>query len=327
MTTGWVPIFDQSFRRVPISRLHEMYDDGFPVMAGYAGGGSSTKWLTAAEINAWFALGPDTGVLALFEGVGTEAINNPTLGDDNAKAARTAWRLRGYPDDCAISPAVDRNISVAQAKAAITQYFTNWNKADTCKPIPYIEKDGGAILFAEKLTAGTGTPAAFSWDPSDTLVTPDNAPSHVVWTQEHNSKAMAGGIVDIGHIRLTAPIQWKGKPVARTLSDDDFAEIRTIVWSLTPPAGAGDGDVIPNNSPFVMDSPAHTPPGTNPTTGAGFALGRIRTILEEMEATKPTGNIDIPTLANALAPLIAAHLDLSAIAVAVAQEIDRRMDA
>lgn len=229
MTTGWVPVFDQSFQRVPASRLHEMYAAGYRVMAGYAGGGSSDKWLTMAEIDAWYALGPDTGVAALFEITGTEPIDSPSLGRTHALAARAAWRARGYPDDCAISPAVDRNVSIAQGTADVLPYFQHWTAADTCEPIAYVEADVGATLKAKGASAGTFTPAAYAWNNPPILYTPANAPAHVLWTQEHNARSMAGGNVDVGHIRATAPIQWKaGADVA--LTAQDLADIADAVW-------------------------------------------------------------------------------------------------
>lgn len=256
MTTGWIPVFDQSFQRVPVTRLREMYAAGYRVMAGYAGGGTSNKWLTPAEIKAWRALGPDTAVAALFEVFGTEPISNPTLGDDHARAARAAWRALGYPDACAISPAVDENVTVTQARAQLTTYFAHWTAADTCKPIAYVEMDAGAVLAAAGVTAGTFTPAAFSWDASGHLVTPANAPAHVMWTQEHNGQSLAGGNVDIGHIRLTAPVWWTtthapdGGDMPLTVAD-----AKTIVTA----------DVLPN-FPWAADAK------TNPTISLETAV-------------------------------------------------------
>lgn len=227
MTAGWVPVFDQSFQRVPINRLHEMWTAGYRVMAGYAGGGSSNKWLTLAEIDEWLSFGLDAGIAALFEIKGTEPIDNPSSGKLHAQQARAAWRALGYPDHAAISPAVDENVTVAEARAQLTTYFHYWANADTTLAIPYVEKDAGAILYNEGWSNGTFTPAAFSWDPSNTLVTPDNAPSHVVWTQEHNGKTMAGGNVDIGHIRKSALIRWG-------VNEMDEASIAAKVWATAP---------------------------------------------------------------------------------------------
>jgi hypothetical protein len=206
---GWVGVFDQSFNRIPVSRLHEAYEDGYRVMAGYAGGGSESKWLTEREIQTWLALGPDTAIAALFEIEGIEPINEPSSGKRHALAARAAWRNLGYPDHCSISPAVDRNVTIAQARDQLVQYFSLWAVTDTAHAIPYVEMDAGAILYAKNISAGTMTPAAFSWDESDKLVTPANAPSHVIWTQEHNARKLYGGEIDTGHIRVSAPVWWK----------------------------------------------------------------------------------------------------------------------
>lgn len=223
MTDGWVPAFDQSRMRVPIGRHAEMYAKGFRVMAGYAGGGSSNKWTPTQEIQSWLSQGEDTGFAALFEIAGTEPIDNPKSGMAHAQAARAAWRARGYPDDCSIAPAVDENVTVTQARSQLTQYFTWWKYADTCKPMPYVERDAGLVLYAEGVSVGTFTPAAFDWDESHTLVTPDNATNDVIWTQEHNGQSLAGGNVDIGHIRTRAPIMWATRGVMVTQPVDVWA--------------------------------------------------------------------------------------------------------
>lgn len=303
MTTGWVQVFDQSRTRVPVTRHKEMYDLGFRVMAGYAGGGSSDKWTPSNEIVNWLLQGPDTGFAALFEINGTEPIDNPSSGLVHAQTARAAWRNRGYPDVCSIAPAVDENVTVSEARTQLTQYFTMWNTWDTAKPLPYVEMDAGAILFAEGITAGTFTPAAFSWDPSNTLVTPDNAPSHVVWTQEHNGRNLAGGNVDIGHIRTTANILWRGNTM--TAADD--------VWN---------DDIIANPTQRVDHA-------TNPTTKAGFALGDAWQQIYNLAAKLSTTNVvlnelvsnvaKIPTTAVPAAPL--SDADIQRIATALANQL------
>jgi hypothetical protein len=299
VTTGWVRAFDDSFQRVPVKNYPAMYAAGFRVMAGYVAGGSSDKWITTSEIKAWFAQGDDTGLLPLFEAVGNEPVTSPGSGDDHARAARAGCRARDIPDTSVISPAMDRNVSMADARGPIKQYMQAWNSADTMPPLPYIELDAGAYLFAVGATSGTGTPAAYSWDPSNELVTPDNAPPHVMWTQEHNGVSDNGGNYDSGHARLTAPIYWKKVP-DMPLDATDLANISKAVWAATPPAGSGNGDVIPNDSPFVVDSPAHTPPGANTTTGAAYAVGRIRTLTE---ATLPQLATDVAALQATLADL------------------------
>jgi hypothetical protein len=208
-----------------------MYDMGYRVMAGYRGGGTSDKWLTAIEIATWFSLGSDTGIAALFEIKGSEPIDDPASGRIHALNARKAWRAVAYPDHCSIAPAVDENVTVAQARAQLTEYFGHWVDVDIVLPIPYVELDAGAVLFAEDLTAGTFTPAAFSWDSSNKLIVPSNAPSHVVWTQEHNGRNLAGGNVDVGHIRVTANIQWKGTPVMELT--DKLSNGKTVDQALT----------------------------------------------------------------------------------------------
>lgn len=291
MVAGWVPVFDQSFTRVPISRLHEMYDAGYRVMAGYRGGGTSNKWLTANEIAAWFALGDDTGIAALFEIKGTEPIDNPNSGFPHALSARAAWRLMGYPDDCSIAPAVDENVTIVEARAQLTEYFINWATGDTALPIPYVEMDAGAILFAEHISAGTFTPAAFAWDSSNKLIVPSNAPSHVVWTQEHNGRNMAGGNVDIGHIRVMANIQWKDNAMFTA------ADLHTMMTT-------------------------HVLPATNPTESLGTAIlgtqngvAALRTEIDDLKsvvATLAASVAKIPITALPSAPI-----DVTALAAAI----------
>ena len=212
MTAGWVGVFDQSFQRVPISVYPALYAEGYRVMAGYAGGGSSSKWLTEKEIKAWLALGKDTGIAALFEIGEGDAVNHPTLGDDHARAARKAWRALGYPDTSAICPAVDVNVTTTQGRGPVEDYFAAWKAADRAA-IAYVEADVGSILKSAGVSVGTMTPAAFAWNSPAVLYTPSNAPAHVLWTQEHNGqtklgKKVLGGVIDIGHIRTTAPIWW-----------------------------------------------------------------------------------------------------------------------
>jgi hypothetical protein len=315
MVAGWVPVFDQSFTRVPVTRLHEMYEAGYRVMAGYRGGGTSDKWLTAKEIAAWFALGDDTGIAALFEIRGTEPIDNPASGISHALDARAAWRFMGYPDDCSISPAVDRNVTVTEARVQLTRYFRNWTVTDTALPIPYVEMDAGIILVTEGISAGTFTPAAYSWDSSNKLVVPSNAPEHVVWTQEHNGRNLAGGNVDIGHIRTTANIQWKGTPemnlsdklsnghtVEQALLGAFYAATPASVWhsdQFTPKLDADGKPVVPtvytetasarmdrlnkmaayiDSSQFIIDIVAAATGGGTPNAIASAVVAKIRLV-------------------------------------------------
>lgn len=246
MATGWVPAFDESYQRVPVSRMDEAYTAGYRVIGGYAGGGSTSKWLTRPEITAWLAQGPDTGIAALFEIGIADAVNYPSRGGVHAKAARAAWRALGYPDDAAIFVAVDTNVTLAEARNQLVAYFRNWVAADTCKPVPYVEADAGLILFDAGLTAGTFTPAAWGWNDPAVLYTPANALGHVVWTQEHNGRLAFGGDLDVGHIRTSAPIWWStsdahgdvGVDMALTQADADLvaaALLRARIDNLAPP--------------------------------------------------------------------------------------------
>lgn len=233
----WVPYWDDSFDQA--ADLAAMYHDGFRVMAGYVAGGSSSKWSSAARIAKWLAQGPDTGFLPLFEAGGKEPVNSPSLGDNHAKAARAGARARGIPDRTAISPAVDLNVTMAQERADLLPYFRAWCAADTCKPIAYVEEDAGDLLHQQGVSAGTFTPAARLWNDNPVLYTPINAPAHVLVTQEHNGKKLAGGTVDIGHIRTSAPIWWRPAQPPEddmgTVSDIEPAaldDIASAVWNV-----------------------------------------------------------------------------------------------
>lgn len=232
MTFGtWVPAFDQSFQRVPIANYPSMYADGYRVMLGYVAGGTSGKWITQAEIEAWLAQGSDTGFGPLFEAKGTEPVDSPGSGTAHAKAARAGCRARGVPDGVVISPAMDENITVAQGSGPVAQYMKAWKDADTVPPLPYIELDVGAALVSAGLAVGVGVPAAYTWGPPNKLVTPANASSSVLWTQEHNGQNLHGGNVDIGHVRTDAPILWSDADMV--LSPDDIKAI----WAYKAPDG------------------------------------------------------------------------------------------
>ena len=226
---SWVQIFDDSFQRVPVRNYGAMYKDGFRVMAGYVAGGTSDKWSSKAQIDAWLALGDDAGFLPLFEAKGDEPLTSPSLGGVHAKAARAGCRARKVPDSSVISPAMDRNITLSQAAGPVAQYMSAWKKADTMPPLPYIELGAGALLYGAGDTAGTGTPAAYDWDPSGALVTPENAPPHVKWTQEHNGVSLHGGNIDIGHIRTDAPIYWRTPMADLVLT---AADQETLIWRV-----------------------------------------------------------------------------------------------
>lgn len=307
MTTdfpGWVKVFDQSRTRVPVSQHKAMYDAGFRVMAGYDGGGSPDKRTLMFEIDSWLSQGVDTGFAALFEIAGTEPIDAPSSGLAHAQRARAAWRAQGYPDSRSIAVAVDENVTVAEARAQLTQYFTLWKTWDTVPPLAYVEMDAGAILFAEGIIAGTFTPAAYSWDPSNTLVTPQNAPAHVMWTQEHNGQNLDGGNVDIGHIRETANIQWR---------DGRMTTIADEVW----------------NDDIIANPTQRTDHATNPTTKAGFALGDAWQqiynlanklgILQTTVSTLVSDVAKIPTTAVPAAPL--SDADIQRIATELANQL------
>jgi hypothetical protein len=238
--TGWVAAFDESFKRVPVSRMQDAYDAGQRVLGPYAGGGSAGKQVGRSEIDAWMSR-RGTGVAALFEIFGTEPIDNPSSGASHAKSARSAWRALGYPDHAAIFVAVDENVTIAEARAQLTAYFRAWAGVDTVKPVPYVEADAGLILFDEGLTLGTFTPAAYAWNDPPVLYSPSNAPSHVLWTQEHNGQGLYGGDLDIGHIRSTAPIWWAdGRLGDVGVVSMDEQSIAAAVWAYKQPGGVAE---------------------------------------------------------------------------------------
>lgn len=281
--TTWVPIFDDSFSRIPVKNYPAVYAAGYRVMAGYVAGGSASKWVTAAEIRAWLACGPDAGFLPLFEAVGDEPVASPSSGTSHARAARLGARARGVADSAAISPAMDRDVTMAQAHGPINQYMRLWKNADTMPPLPYIEMDAGGYLYAEKLTAGTGTPAAYGWDPTGKLVTPANAPAHVLWTQEHNGVALHGGSVDIGHIRTTAPIMW-----AKPSTEDDMLITDKLPINPALFGGATESTV----GQLIVDAAQYALQGRNNTAAILALLSdptKLKPVLAVAMASLPAG--------------------------------------
>jgi len=321
MTAGWVAALDESFKRVPISRMDEAYAAGMRVLAGYAGGGSAGKQLTRAEIDAWLSR-PGTGIPALFEIFGTEPIDNPSSGAAHARAARAAWRALGYPDHAAIYVAVDENVTIAEARAQLTEYFRAWAGADTCPPVAYVEADAGAILVAEGVTQGTFTPAAYAWNQPPVLYAPNNAPSHVLWTQEHNGQALYGGDLDIGHIRTTAPIWWADGRLGDTgVVDMDEASIAAAVWAYKQPGGTGEslgGELTDLRIAASGGSPTAiltaiaalsakldgiTASAAADTTALGqieATVGQIASAIADLPGAGPGGTLTIPEIVTAV---------------------------
>lgn len=313
MTTGWLPYWDDSFSPVPVSRLGEMYAAGFRVWARYVAAGTSGKWWTDAEIAAWFALGGDTGVWALFEGKGDEPVTSPLLGGQHAREARTAARAHGWPDRVALSPAMDTNVDAAQWTGPIATYMRGWRDADV-PPVPYIEADAGGYLYAQGLTAGTFVPAAYAWNVPAVLYTPDNAPAHVVATQEHNGRQMAGGTVDIGHIRTAAQCVWWNPappadvPPGGTMPTLDATDLAAL-WGYKP-GWPG----LPAETPLGMLADIH---GGTPDAAAFAALQA------ELDAVKAQGVANGQALSQILALLQAPVVTSSGVTAAQVAAADR----
>lgn len=281
MADDWVQVFDASG-----SWPHDpqaVWDAGFRVIAGYVNQGS-WKSFTPVLRDRWITAAHPFGFAPMYEAAGDEPSTNPTAGTAHGRAARAGMRVLfgAGSDHVAIAYAMDRDTTPGNTN--VRHYYSLVQIADTVAPIGYIESDAGLPLVTAGILAGVFEPAAYAWDNRTSVMTPATAPDHVLWTQEHNGVTVAGsGDVDTGHIRTAAPILWpatQGDDMA--LTDDDVTKIVQGVWNLDAEAGASAGDVIPNDSPYVVDSPNHTPAGTNPTTGAGYALGRIRTLVEKM---------------------------------------------
>lgn len=241
MTARWVKSWDDSASPVPISRLPEMYAAGYRVWMRYLALGSAGKHWTDAQIAAWFACGPDTGVVGLAEAFGTEPVTDPTIGASHAIAVRRAARALGWPDHVSMVPAMDENVSSADWVGPIVTYCKAWDNADAALPVMYVEADAGAYLHGRGLTAGTFTPAAWGWEsPARTKpFTPADAPAHVVMTQEHNGRDLAGGNVDIGNTRTDAPCVWWNpegvSPMAMNWSDQvvESGDPNNPEWSVS----------------------------------------------------------------------------------------------
>jgi len=300
----WVKIFDAA---VMPSSPQAVWDAGWRVFAGYAG---SQPWKeeTAAEIAKWMTPAHPFSCAGMFESDGSEPIDSPADGTAHARAARAAWSALGYPDTASIAYAVDRNVTMAQVKGPVAKYFELVGKADPrALPIGYIENDGGEWLTARGLIAGTFVPAAYSWGNPPVLVTPDNAAQaapHALWLQEHNGETgppWTGGNVDIGHIRDDAPIWWS----------DDMGTPEDV-WNV---------DTIrnPNQRP---DSPGHTPPGTNATAQADYALGDTWQLVYDLRDAVAATRVTLVAIASKVGTLdpatVAAIAKASAAAVIAA---------
>jgi len=308
--TGWVAAFDQSRDRVPISQMEAAYTAGYRVIGFYAGGGSSAKWGTRAEIDAWLTR-PGTGVAGLFEIYGTEPIDSPSSGASHAKSARSAWRALGYPDHASIYVAVDENVTLAEARAELTTYFRAWSSADTCKPVAYVEADAGAILFAEGVTAGTFTPAAYAWNDPPVLYAPDNAPSHVLWTQEHNGRGLYGGDLDIGHIRTTAPIWWRSGAVGDTgVSTMDEQSIAAAVLAAKLHNDVTDTDVSLGTFIRSLNTQVNklatvlVPAVQSAEADQTAAVAKLAAAVADLPGAGPGGTITIPEAVAAFTDVI-----------------------
>lgn len=230
--TQWLPIIDVAAAWP--SDPQAVWDDGYRVIAGYAGS-QSWKAMTAARIKEWVTPEHPFGIAPMFESTGREAVESPGDGQDHGWNARAAWRALGCPSSTAIAYAVDEDVTMAQITGPVAAYFRGVHAGDGGPlPIAYIENDGGEYLAAHGLISGTFVPAAFGWGSPARLATPDNAPAHALWVQEHNGVSLHGGNVDTGHIRADAPIWWSVENMA--LSDDDLSKIKALVTSTLTPA-------------------------------------------------------------------------------------------
>lgn len=291
MTAGWVRAFDDSFD--PVTDLRAAYAAGFRVWCRYVGPGSDAKHWTPAQIAAWLACGPDTGVGMLAEATGDEPLTDPASATTHARSAKAAIRALGIdPGQVLCSPAVDRNISRAQATGNVAAYMRNWTLAYGGRPVPYVEVENGGVLVQLGIAAGTFVPAAYSWNESGQLVTPDNAPAHVVQTQEHNGVKAYGGTIDTGHIRTTAPhVYWN--PEGTTDMAITNADVHTFVTAPALPAD-------------------------NPTQSLGTAISVARDRAASADAK-------LDALATAVAALqvvqVGTPIDLDALAAKVVEQL------
>jgi hypothetical protein len=200
---------------------------------------------------------------------------------------------------------MDRNIDMAQARGPVAAYMRAWKATDAMPPLPYVELDAGAALYAAGLTVGTGTPAAYAWSSPAVLYTPDNAPTHVIWTQEHNGVRLHGGVIDIGHIRTDAPIMWatsSGASVPTTPTEDDMpltsADANTV-WAAPVPNGTGETMGV-----VMADLEARTKDGTllaavtaNTATLAGIVKSEAAIQATLAVITSGGGSVDTAALA------------------------------
>lgn len=272
---SWLTIFDTTNppNKPPAS---------WAAVAGYRGS-SVWKTMSIAEVAIYHAAG--RGVAAMFEATGNEPVTNPSAGTAHARAARKAWGAAGYPAHCSIAYAVDRNITMAQAKGPVARYFELVKAADTALPIAYIENDGGEWLAERGLIAGSFIPAAWSWGSPEQLATPVNPPKHALWLQEHNGVSVAGASSDIGHILSTAPIWWPAatptpsNPSGDEMTAADLAKIQDMINT----AVAKVGNVVAHSAQFAPQLDA-AGKAISPTVYTQTLSGRLDQILELVTA-------------------------------------------
>jgi len=305
--TTWLPSLDDSFD--PIDDYAAAYAAGIRVWYRYVGPGSAGKHWTKAEMAHWHAQGPDTFCGFLAEGVGDEPLTSPGVGDDQGRSARAAMDGLGVPAHVLCSPAMDRNVTKAQTLGSIATYMRNWIRGFGGLPVPYIEVENGGRLVALGISAGTFVPAAYSWNESGELVTPANAPAHVVQTQERNAVKKFKGDVDLGNTRVGAPHVWWDRPGGKS----------PVLGSTT-----GDDEVTPEDIDAVATATVKKLLATGlgssgvPTVGVALqsgyndgveTLGVVKALPTTAAPAAPLSDADKDDIAKRVADLLAGRLE------------------
>lgn len=239
---------------MPIEGVDASYDRPNPVQLAAAGkrffvgyvSPQSGKNLTAAECAAYHAA--NVAVCLVWENTGSETLKGYAQGVTDGKEARRQARLLGFPDDRPIYHAIDFDASSAQLSGPIAYYFRGVAAAEGSvslvgayggvRQIGYL-LDQHLVTYAWQTYAWSGG----AWD------------LRAQAQQYHNGVQLAGGTVDLDRAMTDDYGQWE-PDMSLTTADADK------IWS---------DDTIAN-PPWRADSPAHTPPGDNPTVQARFAV-------------------------------------------------------
>lgn len=273
----------------------ELKAAGYVAVCRYYAGGASHigKEITAAEVPEKTAAG--IRIVSNWE-VGTSPADTVAQGEADARAFVEQHASVGGPDWAPCYFSVDRSI----APTSMHNYFTG-----VCNilGVARVGCYGEDALIVALHNAGLIT---YGWRSMSSSFpgNPATADCHLKQTGSGHIYGHAVDFNDALQPLYGGWLQGEDDPMAELAP----ADVTMAVWGQTADKGDAEWDVIPNTSKNVADSPAHTPPGTNANTGAGYALGRTRQLAED-------NAVDIAVLKTELAALQAAVAKIPTTAV------------